>query len=104
MQVGELALEKHVIVVGTGDVAGAAGTGATVVDRLLHGIDHELVLPHAEIVVGAPDGDFLGAVFGVAGRARKIAALAFQISEDAVAAFLVKPRELILEKRLEIHA
>ena len=57
VQVGELALEQHVVVVGAGDVAGAAGAGAAAVERLVHRLEHGRVLAHAEIVVGAPDGD-----------------------------------------------
>ena len=57
VQVGELALEQHVVVGGAGDVAGAAGAGAAAVDRLVHGREHRRVLPHAEVVVRAPDGD-----------------------------------------------
>ena len=57
VQVGELGLELHVIVGRAGDVARAAGAGADRVDRLVHGGDHGRVLAHAEVVVGAPDGD-----------------------------------------------
>ncbi len=57
VQVGELALQQDVVVVGAGDVAGAAGAGAAAVERLVHGGEHLGVLAHAEIVVGAPDRD-----------------------------------------------
>ena len=60
VQVGELALEQHVVVVGAGDVARAAGAGAAAVERLVHGRDHLRMLAHAEIVVRAPDGDLAG--------------------------------------------
>src|SRR3546814_3920344 len=33
----QLALQQHVVVVGAGNVAGAAGAGAAAVDRLVHG-------------------------------------------------------------------
>ena len=36
VQVGEFALEQHVLVGGAGDVAGAAGAGAAAVDRIVH--------------------------------------------------------------------
>ena len=55
VQVGELGLELDVVVGGAGDVARAAGAGADLVDRLVHGVEHDRVLAHAEIVVGAPD-------------------------------------------------
>ena len=57
VQVGELALQQHVVVGGAGDVAGAAGAGAAAVDRRVHRRQHRRVLAHAEIVVRAPDGD-----------------------------------------------
>ena len=104
MQVGKLALQHDVIVVGAGDVAGAAGAGAAAVERLVHGGKHGRMLAHAEIVVGAPDGDLAGAVPGVADGARKIALLALQLGEHPVASFLVKAGELFGEEGLEIHA
>ena len=57
VQVGELALELDVVMRRAGDVARAAGAGADRIDRLVHGGEHRRVLAHAEIVVGAPDGD-----------------------------------------------
>ena len=62
VQVGELGLELDVIVGGAGDVARAARAGADGVDRLVHGGEHGRVLAHAEIVVGAPDGDRMSAL------------------------------------------
>ena len=62
VQVGELVLELDVIVGGAGDVARAAGAGADGVDRLVHGGDDGRMLAHAEIVVGAPDGDLARAL------------------------------------------
>ena len=63
----ELALEQHMVVVGAGDVAGAAGPRPAAVDGVLHGIDDDLVLAHAEIVVRAPHGHVLfGAVLAIA--------------------------------------
>ena len=104
VQVGKLALEQHVVVVGAGDVAGAAGAGAAAVERLMHGGEHRRVLAHAEIVVGAPDRHVALAAIGVADGAREIALLALQLGKDAIAAFLVKAVELFGEKCFEIHA
>jgi hypothetical protein len=61
------------------------------------------VLAHAEIVVGAPDGYFLFAIRRVAGRTRKVTAMALQIGKNAVTALSVKPVQLAFEKRFEIH-
>ena len=54
VQVRQLLLQQHVVVVGAGDVAGAAGAGAAAVQRLVHRGQHGRVLAHAEVVVGAP--------------------------------------------------
>ena len=72
------------------DVAGAAGAGADLVQRLLHRLDDVRVLAHAEIVVGAPDGDRLGAIAAEAARVREAALGAQDVDEDAVAALVVK--------------
>ncbi len=40
VQVGKFALEQHMVMVGAGNVAGAAGAGAALVDRLVHRRDH----------------------------------------------------------------
>ena len=61
-QIGELGFELDQRMVRAGDVAGAAGAGADARGGLHHGADHLRVLAHAEIVVGAPDGDLALAV------------------------------------------
>ena len=86
VQVGELALEQHVVVVGAGDVAGAAGAGAAAVDRLVHGVEHGRVLAHAEIVVRAPDRDLAAAAVAIEGGAGEVAGVALEVGEDPVAA------------------
>jgi hypothetical protein len=55
MQVGESSLQQDVLVRRAGDVTGPVGTGAAVPDCLLHRHQHSWMLPHAEIVIGAPD-------------------------------------------------
>ncbi len=71
VQVGQLALQLHMVVVGAGNVARAAGAGAAAVDRLVHRRKHLRVLAHAEIVVGAPHGDVVDAAVAMAGRRRE---------------------------------
>ena len=61
MKVGELRLQRDMLAVGAGDIAGSAGAGAGEVDRPVHGGKDVRVLTHAEIVVAAPDGDHGGA-------------------------------------------
>ena len=103
VQVGEFALEQDMVVVGAGNVAGAAGTGATLVDGELHRLGHLRMLAHAEIVVGTPDGDFLFAGGRMARRTREISLVALQIGKDAIAPFLMQAIQLGFEERLEIH-
>ena len=94
----KLGLELDMIMGVAADVAGAARAGADFVQRLLHRLDDGRVLAHAEIIVGAPDGDRLGAV--MAGEAVRVGvgALGAQdIDEDAIAAFVVQP----VDRRLE---
>ena len=59
----------------------------TEVDRLVHGGDDGRVLPHAEVVVGAPDGDGtrLPVALEVLGSGER-APMTLQVGEDAVPA------------------
>ena len=103
MQVRQLALEQHVVMVRAGDVARPTCAGAARIQCRMHRANDGGVLPHAEIVVGAPDRHFLRAAIGMARRARKGAAVAFQFSEDAVAPFAVEPIDLLAEVGLVVH-
>ena len=103
VQVGELALQQHVLVGGAGDVAGAAGAGAVLVDRGVHRRDHLRVLAHAEVVVRAPDGDLGGPVADEAAGAREVAAAAGELGEDAVVALLAEGVELAAEQGVVVH-
>ena len=55
-RIGQLALQHDVVVVGARDVAGAAGAGAALVDRLVHGGEHGGMLAHVQVIVAAPHG------------------------------------------------
>ncbi len=104
VQVGELALQLDVIVRGAGDVARAARTGADRVDGLVHGGDHGGMLAHAEVVVGAPDGDRargLRVVEVLGGRIG--AAPALHVGKHAVAAFAMDGVERNLERLCVVH-
>ena len=103
MQVGKLGLELDMVMSCAGDVAGAAGAGADRVDRLVHGGQHDGVLAHAQIVVGAPDGDIARTALGEVLSRRKRAAGPLQIGEHAVAAFLPDGRQRRREPDLVIH-
>ena len=103
MQVRKLLLQQHVVVVGAGDIAGAAGAGAAAVQRLVHGLDHARVLPHAQVVVGAPHGDRRLAALAVVRRLREVAGVAFQVREHPVVALPTQPVELLAEDGIVIH-
>ena len=103
VQVGQFPLEQHVIVICAGDVAGAAGSRAAAVQSLMHRREHDRVLAHAQIVVGAPDGDFRGAALRVIRRAREIPCLPLQIREHAITAFTAKPTKLLVEESFVVH-
>jgi hypothetical protein len=64
----------------------------------MHRGEHLRVLAHAEIVVGAPDGDLPRLAGIVADGARKAAGLTLDIGEDAVAPLAPKPVELRAEE------
>ena len=103
MQIGEFALQQHVIMVGAGDVAGAAGAGAATVERLMHRREHGRMLAHAEIVVGAPDGHLAGAAGMMVLGAREGARLALEIGEHAIASFAMQAIELAAEIGFVVH-
>jgi len=84
MQRGELALELDMMAIGARDVTRAAGAGAARGYRLVHRHDDIGVLPHAEIIVGAPDGDL--AAIGVVECLGESPGAALEIGEDAIAA------------------
>ena len=103
VEVGQLALQFHVIVVGAGDVAGAARTGAAGIQRLVHGGDDLRVLAHAEIVVGAPDGDLGDARGPMMGSPGKAPGPAFEIGKHPVAALFAQLVQFRPEKMLVGH-
>ena len=103
VQIGKLALQDDVIVVGAGDVARAAGTGTTFVDRLVHCLGHDLALSHAEIVVGAPHGDVVLPLRSMPHGGRKGAALALQLGEHPVVALFAQSVQGASEMLFKIH-
>jgi hypothetical protein len=90
VQVGKLALQFDQRVAGAGNIAGAAGARAHAGRGLNHGADHLRMLTHAEVVVRAPDHSGARAVGGMPDRVGKTPGDAFEVGEDAVAAFLVQ--------------
>jgi hypothetical protein len=88
---------------GTRNIPGASRTRATVIDGLMHGLDHLRVLAHAKIIVGTPDGNFSRTLGSMARGPRKAAAMPLEIGKHPITAFVVKTVQLAFEKCLEIH-
>ena len=104
VQIGQLGLQLLVIHRGAGDVAGAAGACAGCVDGVMHRVQHNRVLAHAQIVVAAPHGDvLLGAVGTGPDRMREMALLAFDVDEGPVTALFVKAGNRCVQFRGIVH-
>jgi hypothetical protein len=102
VQIGKFALEQQMHMVVAGDVADSAGAGADRPQRLFHRRQHRRVLAHAEIVVGAPDGDLCPDPM-IEG-ARKAAAAPLEIGQDAIPSLGTQRVEALFEKGLVIYA
>src|SRR5215831_3729621 len=90
--------------IGAGDVAGAASAGSHAGRRLHHGADHARMLPHAEVIVGAPDHDLARTVGRMPRCARESPGHALELDEDAVASLVMQPVECAGEKLLVPHS
>jgi len=77
------------VVIGAGNVACAARSGADLIDGFVHGLQHDRVLALAEIVVRAPDHHLaLALAVGIGpDGAGELAANALEVGEYAIAAF-----------------
>ena len=65
MQLCERLFQQDMVVIGAADIARPAGAGAALVDGDVHGCEHRGVLPHAQVVVGAPHGDIFSGALAV---------------------------------------
>src|SRR5665647_1823865 len=88
---------------GAGDIAGAAGAGAYPGRGLDHGADHLGMLPHSEIVVGAPDHDVARPARGMPHRMREPARDPFEIGEYPIAPLIMQTVEGGTEELAVIH-
>ena len=103
VQVGEFRLELHQRVIGPGDIARAAGSRAHARRGLDHGANDFRVLPHAEIVVRAPDHDVALALRRMPIGMRKPAGDAFQVGKYAIAPLGPQASQRVCKKPLVIH-
>src|SRR5690606_21206659 len=102
MEGGGLAFEQHVVVIGAGDVPGAARARAAALERLVHCGQHRGVLTHAEIVVRAPDGH-LGAD-AMLESAREASRATLEIGEDTITPLALQCLYPVAEEGLVVHA
>ena len=86
---------------GAGDVACSACAGSGSVQSVVHSGQNGRMLPHAQIVIRAPDGDIAIAV--VTCRLRKSAAMTFQLGKLAVVPAVAEGVQLRREEILIVH-
>jgi hypothetical protein len=104
VQIGKLRLQPLVIDRGPGNVARPARARAGGFQRLVHRLQHDGVLAHAEVIVAAPDGDFLLRAVGLLpDRVGELALLALDIDEGPVAALFVQTVDGCVERVVVVH-
>jgi uncharacterized LabA/DUF88 family protein len=103
VQVGQLALKLDQRMIGTGDVTRAARPGAHADRGLDHGADHLRVLPHGEVVVGAPDDDAARAGRRVPDGVGIAPGDAFKVREHAIAPLIPQLRNRVREEPVVAH-
>src|SRR5260221_11773970 len=105
MPIGQSAFQEDMLLSGPGDIARPTGAGTIAHQGRLHGTEHGRMLSHAEIVVRAPNGDFMRRCIRpfAPESAREPAGLSFKIGEDAIATFRPQLAQPILKKLLKIH-
>ena len=103
VQIGQFALQQHVIVIGACDIACPARAGTAAIERLMHCCEHRGMLAHAEVIIGAPHRYFAGAAPVTMLGARERARLTLQICKYAIPALAMKAFELPAEMSLVVH-
>ena len=105
MQIGQFGLELLVIDRRARDVARPARACAGGAQRFFHGFDHHGVLPHAQIVVAAPNGDILlrPVGFGPDGMG-ELTIATLDVDEGPVASFVMQARNRRVELLVIVHA
>src|SRR5215213_5679426 len=90
--------------IGARDIARAAGARAHARRRLDHRADHLRMLPHAEVIVGAPDDDVTLALRRMPICMRKPARDALEVGKDTIAPLVAQRLEGSSENGVVIHA
>ena len=103
MQIGQFKLKLDMVMGGAGDIARTARARTVGINGFVHGLQNHRILALAQIVVGTPDHDFALSLRRHPGRARKVTAMALQISKYPIAALGTDLTYRGLECGLVIH-
>ncbi len=77
------------LVVGSRDIARAARTAAAIVNCVFHRLYHHRVLAHAQIIIRAPNRNFVRRIRIMAYGAWKLTALALKFRKNAIIALIL---------------
>ena len=104
VQIGQFGLQPLVIDGRARDIARAARPGARAIQRLMHGVQHDGMLAHPQIIIAAPDGDVLFFTIGtVPDGLRKTSLRTFDVDEGAIATFFVKLGNGVVQGGVIVH-
>ena len=59
VKVSKLTFQEHVVMARPGNVARPARAGSDPIDSVMHCCEHRRMLAHAQVIVGAPDGNLI---------------------------------------------
>lgn len=103
VKIGQLLLQQHVFVHGTGDVTRTAGTRAVPLQSVVHRLQHRRVLAHAKIVVGTPDRHIGRLATRVALGSREGALATPEFGKNPIVALSTQSFDLSGEERIIVH-
>ena len=103
MEIAQFPLQHDMIVGCAGYVTRAATACATLMQGVLHGLEHGGMLSHGEIIIAAPHHHLINAVFVIIEGVGEFAHLALEIGEDAVSSFFFDCVQAIGKKVIVVH-
>jgi hypothetical protein len=59
VKVSKLTFQEYVVMARPGNVARPARAGSDPIECFVHGFEHRRMLAHAQVIVGAPDGNLI---------------------------------------------
>src|SRR3954467_18134 len=90
--------------IGARDIARAARACAHARRGFDHRADHLRMLPHAEVVIRAPDDDVAAPLWRMPDRVREAPRDALEVREYAIAPLLVQAAQRIRENGVVVHS